>query len=1664
VSTDVPEKKRGIKHILVKISRILGWTFFSVFVLLIAIILLVRVPAVQNKIAQRAITYLEGKIKTNVELQSITIDFPKKIVIEGLYIEDQKKDTLLYAGRLAVDAGMLGLLHNEINLAQVELENSTAVITRNLPDSVFNFDYIIDAFAGTDTATVTPTDTTSSPWKFSLGTVEINNVRFRYEDAVSSIKVFTRIGEFETDADEFDPMKMIFKLDDITLKNSEVGVALFAPVVKELPSDIVADTTSLGLFVGFKTTLMENVRVRYSDAASNQQLDARIGTLEVDADEIDLNNQRIVLDEVTLKKSFVSFHQKSIVDSTSVRDTMVNATPFQISPWAVSVADINLEGNSIDYADFGYGTMKDSFDPNHLWIMNLTLVATNVKVDTTSAEIDLENLSFNEKNGISIRSLAGNIKVNPTETIINDFDLQYGNSRLAMSGKASYPSLTILTTDIARVSGEISIKNSYVVVSDILKFQPDLLDSIPLDIPLDTRIALALDAKGSIDEASVSKLEVSTFDSTYFSITGAVKGLHDLNTAIVNAQLKQFRTSRNDMSLILPDSLMPDSVELPKYVVLTGDLKGTAKKPDITTKLTTDLGIITADAKFDLAEIPQYQAKVTARAIQAGKLSGIREVGNVNFDLSVDGQGFDMQTLDTKIDLLVQELIYNDYRFTEFKLNGTMVKYLFAGTASLNDENLAFDLDADLDYNSDTPVYKATFDLKNLNLKELNISERPLRARLTVDVDLTTNDFQVMNGRLDIRKVAVFNGTRLYSVDSMLFASLDQEGHSKMSIRSDILSGDFEGTFNIFSISEKLKDHFEQYFAPIEKKEKSPGLPQNFTFDLKLKNTDLLTEVLVPELEPFTPGVIRGEFDSEQNKLNLVMRMPKLQYSTAGVDSLVVLVNSNAEELSWLFKLDRLVADTIVIDQVNLTGVVSHDSIRTAFNVLDSLDQKKYAIGAHIRRDGKMMNIHLDDEDLFLNYSKWSVPVDNYLVVGNGVVAANNFEVVKQNQKVIMIGDTRKDPAITIRFEDLELGNLTRIISGVVPASGELNGDFKFTTKSSGKFSSKMSISDLTVLQKPLGDLTLGIDHSKDQYNVALKLRGNKTDLETTGTYGGPKGNEQLNLVANIVQMNMEAVQAFSMGQITNASGIIKGKIDVKGRPSHPDIAGNLTFSEVNLHSTYLNTNYTLKNEIIAISNDIITLNNFTIADDQNNTAQLKGKINISSYIDPAFDLTLTTKNFQVLNTKEGDNELFYGLMKINATARVSGNAQLPKATVKLSFTDDTNFTYVVPTSERAVMEAEGIVKFVDRDAQGDPFLQSLDARDTVHAGFSGIEMSAVIDLTDKETLNVVIDPGTGDRLSVQGNASLILDMTTSGNMNLSGRYEITRGTYNISFYNLVKRKFEIVKGSSITWSGDPLNANMDIRASNLVETSPLDLVSNQAQSTESSNNFNQRLPFLVYLNIKGQLLAPQISFQLDMPADKRNANGGIYYSRLQDINSRESDLNKQVFALLILKRFVADNPFESSSGAGVSNTARTSVSRLLSEQLNRLSENVKGVQLSFDIKSYEQAGVEGSQGTTKAQLGVSKSLFDDRLVVKLSGNVDIEGEEAGSDNVTDYIGDLALEYKMTQDGRFRVTGFRNSNYDMIDGELTETGAGFIYIKDYNTLRELFKANEIQIK
>src|SRR5690606_20376236 len=192
----------------------------------------------------------------------------------------------------------------------------------------------------------------------------------------------------------------------------------------------------------------------------------------------------------------------------------------------------------------------------------------------------------------------------------------------------------------------------------------------------------------------------------------------------------------------------------------------------------------------------------------------------------------------------------------------------FSGKAFLQDENLDFMLKGDLDYRDDMPHYAVSFDLKNADLEKLNLMQRPLKVRGLFEVDIETSDFKVFNGNAGIRNFAVYNGQALYSVDSLLVASLDQEGQSELTISSEIITGEFKGTLNVFSLPDLLSRHFNKYFSLRDTVYEKPVNEQNFNFFLVLKNTDLLTEVLLPDLEPFVPGEIAGEFNSAEDKLN----------------------------------------------------------------------------------------------------------------------------------------------------------------------------------------------------------------------------------------------------------------------------------------------------------------------------------------------------------------------------------------------------------------------------------------------------------------------------------------------------------------------------------------------------------------------------------------------------------------------------------------------------------------------------------------------------------------------------------------------------------------------------------------------------------------------------
>src|SRR5690606_9989716 len=266
-----------------------------------------------------------------------------------------------------------------------------------------------------------------------------------------------------------------------------------------------------------------------------------------------------------------------------------------------------------------------------------------------------------------------------------------------------------------------------------------------------------------------------------------------------------------------------------------------------------------------------------------------------------------------------------------------------------------------------------------------------------------------------------------------------------------------------------------------------------------------------------------------------------------------------------------------------------------------------------------------------------------------------------------------------------------------------------------------------------------------------------------------------------------------------------------------------------------------------------------------------------------------------------------------------------------------------------------------------------------------------------------------------------------------------------------------------ITWNGDPMDASMDIQAIYKVETGASELMS--AQLTGSANQtqtqYQQQLPFLVYLNVKGELLRPEISFTLDMPENQRGAFGGNVYSRVLQINEQEDELNKQVFSLLVLNRFFPSTGSDGSNG-GAEAIARNSVSQLLSDQLNALSSKLfgdSGLSLGFDVDSYQDAG---ASNRTELNINAQQRLFNDRLVVQVGSQVDLEGTPASQQNTANSIlANISFEYMLTEDGRWRIRAFRKNEFESnSDGQLIDTRDGMIIKRKFNFIRNLWKPEE----
>ncbi|MBZ0098943.1 MAG: translocation/assembly module TamB, partial [Taibaiella sp.] len=408
------------------------------------------------------------------------------------------------------------------------------------------------------------------------------------------------------------------------------------------------------------------------------------------------------------------------------------------------------------------------------------------------------------------------------------------------------------------------------------------------------------------------------------------------------------------------------------------------------------------------------------------------------------------------------------------------------------------------------------------------------------------------------------------------------------------------------------------------------------------------------------------------------------------------------------------------------------------------------------------------------------------------------------------------------------------------------------------------------------------------------------------------------------------------------------------------------------------------------LESDKLVFRNFTLEDERGNKGTLAGNVSFAKLRKPELDMKFRADHWQVLNSTEQQNEFFYGKLFISANLDITGAATAPSVEGMLTVHDSTDFTINVPEDEPGVEERVGVIEFVDKSAP-EGYQRTIDKDTTEALAISaGANLNINIAIEEKARFNIVIDPATGDMLSVKGEANLNAQVTPDGTVGLAGVLTVKEGFYELN-YSLVKRKFEIREGSEIKFAGDPLKAEVDITAEYTALIPPYELVENEIDE-QNSIYYKQRLPFSVVLKLTGELMEPEVAFDITLPEERNyRANAEvitIVQGKLEQMRINPSEMNKQVFAALVLNKFIAPDPLETLGGTSAEYVARQSASRFLSAQLNRLGDElVRGLDVNVDLQSTEDYTTGAKRNRTDLSLSATKQLFSDRLSVTVGNN-----------------------------------------------------------------------------
>ncbi|MFN2430100.1 MAG: translocation/assembly module TamB domain-containing protein, partial [Cryomorphaceae bacterium] len=896
------------------------------------------------------------------------------------------------------------------------------------------------------------------------------------------------------------------------------------------------------------------------------------------------------------------------------------------------------------------------------------------------------------------------------------------------------------------------------------------------------------------------------------------------------------------------------------------------------------------------------------------------------------------------------------------------------------------------------------------------------------------------NGSLVADETYICRGDSMAFLNLLQVTALGDIDNRKISLTSDVADVNITGAFNIDALPKSFLSLISEVMPSLVQ-QPYIGEREEFDFNINYKAGGVISRTLFPGFTLAPNSTAFGSYNSTNRSFGLYIKSDFIKYGDfafeninmdAGKISEVVKARIYASQMAFKdFEIENLDADIEAYADIAEVGLGWFNRDESSQGELE---------GRVILIDRKSMEIQLKPGFIGRDQTMWNFENESVINIDSSKVCVEELAITHRDQELRIFGCISEDVNDQLNLEmsrfsiaavDTLIGGALSDIGGIIDLKANIRDFYNDRSiKADG------SLTGLSYKGYEIGDISATSNYVGEGKKLDIRGDLKVSDQELIAFNGDYNIGEDEPLDGSLVlsDFDLDVLNAFDIPEVNDYSGKANGEISVKGGFDKPLINGFIDFDRARFKVEYLNTYFEFSDEV-RVEEDWFGIDYKPIYDSRGQKGSVVASAFHENFKNWTYDIFATVNDFYLMNTTRQNNDTYFG------TAYASGELQLGgyQGFLEINIDAETEAGTVIklPLDETEEVTLENFVYFVDSERK--------DTTDR-EADLSGVQLRLNIDATTDAEAQIIFDEQTGDILRGRGSGKLTFEISPSGEFLMFGRYEIEEGDYLFTLKNLINKRFTLRKGGIIGWYGDPYNADIDLSASYLVRAPLFPIM------VENQEVYRSREDINVVLRLREKLMNPTINFDIELPQATETER-----SQLASVVSTTQQLNQQVFALLILNRFLpiaaADQQNQAASGVGGLGSATTSdfVSTQISNWLSEISND-------FDIGVNYRPGDQISN--QEIAVALSTQLFNERLTVRGNFGVTSASETQYTQGRSGILGDFLLEYALTEEGKIRLKVFNETNpYEVFStsSSIYTQGVGLIYQEDFDTMDEFFR-------